>query len=51
MTPEGVRNFKYLNTHSGSNGVLVGKEADWYTLGTLLFELTVGEAPFQAEEQ
>ena len=29
----------------------VGVEADWYTLGTLMFELFVGHAPFQAESQ
>ena len=49
MTPEGVKNFKSL--HNAQGGVKVGKEADWYALGTLLYELTIGEAPFQADEQ
>jgi serine/threonine protein kinase len=51
MTPEGVENFHALHAQSSSNGVRVGKEADWYALGTLMYELTVGEAPFQADEQ
>ena len=51
MTPEGVENFHALQESTSSSGVRVGKEADWYTLGTLLYELTVGDAPFQADEQ
>ena len=36
------------NAEQESEPLRVGVEADWYTLGTLMFELFVGHAPFQA---
>jgi serine/threonine protein kinase len=63
MTPEGVRNYQAQMVEMDRRGGAsmtpvrieeheqVSVDADWYTLGTLMFELSTGHAPFEDPNQ
>lgn len=52
MTPEGVRNAMSNAERARQRTTpSIGPSADWYTLGTLMFELLAGQPPFQHENQ